>query len=148
MLCGTERIGAPLLDALSDDYYIQSICPSGGDGRGHHPALQNRSGFTLPALRLVVSTEGGSGSPISSQRVTIGHTSRCLCCRNKSPTIDISVEGPHSSLSGYRRSYRTRVPRRRRVTRALLRGPVLSVVPFDRARLINPGRVLMLIAAR
>ena len=33
---------------ISDDYYIKSICPSGGHGRGHRLALQNR-----PAARNV-----------------------------------------------------------------------------------------------
>ena len=28
---------------ISDDYYIKSICPSGGHGRGHRLALQNRA---------------------------------------------------------------------------------------------------------
>ena len=28
---------------VSDDYYIKSICPSGGLGRGHRLALQNQA---------------------------------------------------------------------------------------------------------
>ena len=32
-----------LLVTNSDDYYIKSICPSGGHGRGHRLALQNRA---------------------------------------------------------------------------------------------------------
>ena len=28
---------------LADDYYIKSMCPSGGPGRGHRLALQNRA---------------------------------------------------------------------------------------------------------
>ena len=29
--------------SIPDDYYIKSICPSGGHGRGHRLALQNRA---------------------------------------------------------------------------------------------------------
>ena len=30
-------------DYNADDYYVKSICPSGGHGRGHRLALQNRA---------------------------------------------------------------------------------------------------------
>ena len=39
---------------LSDDYYIKSICPSGGHGRGHRPAIQNRAAARHVAARHVV----------------------------------------------------------------------------------------------
>ena len=31
------------LHPTADDYYIKPICPSGGHGRGHRLALQNRA---------------------------------------------------------------------------------------------------------
>ena len=37
----TQRKG--LHTPSRDDYNIKSICPSGGHGRGHRPALQNRA---------------------------------------------------------------------------------------------------------
>ena len=38
----TDRRGITTLP-ISDDYYIKSICPSGGHGRGHRLALQKRA---------------------------------------------------------------------------------------------------------
>ena len=51
----TRLLSAPLKEGnthpLSDDYYIKSICPSGGHGRGHRlEESQGRIGFYQPAM--------------------------------------------------------------------------------------------------
>ena len=50
---------------ISDDYYTKSICPSGGHGRGHRLALQNRAAARHTQL-TVNSLHARQREPLSS----------------------------------------------------------------------------------
>ena len=51
-LISTHSSTLPIPD---DTFYIKSICPSGGHGRGHHLALQNRDGGRNVPLTIGVA---------------------------------------------------------------------------------------------